>query len=89
MSAKGWLREINTAHNAQQDWLAWLRAELPEELRAAPVNVIPKGSELVVLAASAAWSSRLRYALAAMEAGIRAREPLISKVSVRVAPPGS
>lgn len=81
------MRSLAAAHNAQQDWLSWLQAQLPAELRAAAVNVIPKGRELVVMSRSAAWSSRLRYALAAVEPQIRERSPGITRLIVRVAPP--
>jgi hypothetical protein len=86
MQGRGLLKALKSAQQDQEDWLSWLRAMLPEELRAAPVNVIPKGSELVVLTHSAAWSTRLRYALTAIAAPLRARAPGISKVTVRVAP---
>jgi hypothetical protein len=86
MQGKGLLQALKSAQQDQQDWLSWLRAMLPEELRAAPVNVIPKGSELVVLTHSAAWSTRLRYGLTAIAAPLRERAPGISKVTVRVAP---
>jgi hypothetical protein len=74
------------ARSAQQDWLGWLRQQLPAELQEAAVNVIPKGRELVVMTSNAAWSARLRYALAALEPQINARDPQVSKVSVRIAP---
>jgi hypothetical protein len=86
INRKGWLQGLAAAHVAQQDWLSWLQGQLPAELRAAAVNVIPKGRELVVMSRSAAWSTRLRYALAAIEKQIRERDPAISKVSVRIAP---
>ena len=87
MQSKGLLKALKNAQQDQQDWLSWLRAMLPEELREAPINVIRKGSELVVLARSAAWSTRLRYGLTAIAAPLRERAPAISKVTVRVAPP--
>ena len=87
MQSKGLLQNLKCAQHEQQDWLSWLRAMLPEELREAPINVIPKGSELVVLARSAAWSTRLRYGLTAIAVPLRERAPSISKVTVRVAPP--
>jgi hypothetical protein len=87
MTGKGWLQNLTAARSAQQEWLAWLREQLPAELRAAAVNVIPKGHELVVMSRSAAWSTRLRYALAAVESRIRERAPQISTLRVRVAPP--
>ena len=87
MNGKGWMRALGAAQGAQAEWLAWLQARLPAELRAATVNVIPKGRELIVMGRSAAWSTRLRYALAALEPQIRERSPGIAKLVVRVAPP--
>ena len=86
IGAQGLLGRLAGAQRAQQDWLGWLREQLPLELREAAVNVVPKGRELVVLSSSAAWSTRLRYAVAALEPQIRVRDPQIGKVSVRVAP---
>lgn len=86
IGAQGLLRRLAVAQGAQQDWLAWLREQLPEELRGAVVNAIPKGRELVVMSGSAAWSARLRYAVAALEPQVVQRDPQIAKVSVRVAP---
>ena len=86
IGAQGLLKRLAGAQNAQQDWLSWLREQLPEELQAAVVNAIPKGRELVIMSGSAAWSTRLRYAMAALEPRIMQRDPLIAKVSVRVAP---
>ena len=45
------------------------------------------GAKVVVLARSAAWSTRLRYGLTAIAVPLRERAPGISKVTVRVAPP--
>jgi Dna[CI] antecedent, DciA len=68
----------------QKSWSDWLRALVPAELAAHIVNVIPKGAELVVLADSAAWSARLRYALAALEPQITARDAAVQRTRVRV-----
>jgi len=87
MTGKAWLQNLKSAHTAQQDWLTWLRSVLPEDLREAPLNAIPKAHELVVMTASAAWSTRLRYALAGIEAQLQARAPHMKRVTVRVAPP--
>jgi Dna[CI] antecedent, DciA len=86
IGAQGLLQRLAGARSAQQDWLGWLRQQLPAELQEAAVNVIPKGRELVVMTSNAAWSARLRYALAALEPQINARDPQVSKVSVRIAP---
>ncbi len=83
---------------AQQEWLQWLRSVLPEELVSHVVNVVPKGLagasgrgpsarqalELVVLADSAAWCERLRYALAGLAEQIAARDAAVQRTRVRV-----
>ena len=70
----------------QQDWVEWFAAALPEELRGAIVNVVKKGNELTVLAVSAGWSTRVRYALAGLTPELKARAPDIVKITVRVSP---
>lgn len=74
---------------AQQAWGEWLRERLPDELAPHLLNAVPKGSvgsprELVLLADSAAWCARLRYALGALEREIRSRDAAIARISVRV-----
>jgi hypothetical protein len=87
MANQGWLQGLRRAQDSQADWLTWIRKMLPEDLRDAPTNAIARDGELVVLAASAAWGTRLRYALAELDAQIRERAPQLRRVSVRVAPP--
>jgi Dna[CI] antecedent, DciA len=88
MQEQGWMQGLRQVRARQLDWVEWLRSVLPEELRAAVVNAVPRGPELVVLAVSAAWSARLRYALAALAPELKVRAPDIVKVAVRVAPAG-
>jgi hypothetical protein len=88
MSKPGLLSGLRQARVAQEDWLAWLQARLPPELSEAARQAIPKGEELVVLATTAAWSSRLRYALAALEPDLAAAGTALKRISVRVAPSG-
>ena len=75
----------------QQAWCDWLRSQLPAELAAHVVNVVPKAvdaagraTELIVLADSPAWSARLRYALAALQPSIRSRDAAVQRTRVRV-----
>jgi hypothetical protein len=70
---------------AQKAWVIWFQSVLPPDLGPHIVNVVPKGPELVVLADSPAWCERLRYALAALEAQIAARDGAIQRTRVRVA----
>jgi len=88
MKGQGWLQGLAQLRGEQQQWLAWFEQALPEELRGSIVNVVRKGSELTVLAVSAAWSARLRYALDALSPQLREHAPDIVKVRLRVAPSG-
>jgi hypothetical protein len=78
----------------QQSWTEWLRAALPPELGAHVVHVNPKaaggaigGMELIVSADSPSWCARLRFALAAIEGQITARDAAVQRTRVRVAMP--
>ena len=86
MKKQGWLHGLERELGAQRQWLAWLAEALPAELRGQLVQAVQKGPELTVLAATAAWSARLRFALAELEPLVRARQPDIVKITVRVAP---
>ena len=88
MKDRGWTQGLTQVRDQQQAWLEWLKEALPEELRGSLVNVVQKRGELTVLAVSAAWSARLRYALEALEGAIKKRAPAIVKVKVKVAPAG-
>jgi hypothetical protein len=78
----------------QQSWTEWLRAALPEELRAHIVNVVPKAlgspigaTELVVSADAAVWCARVRFALATLESEIVGRDAAVQRTRVRVGRP--
>jgi hypothetical protein len=88
MKDQGWMQGLKQVRDQQQAWLEWLKEALPEELRGSLVNVVQKREELTVLAVSAAWSARLRYALEALEGAIKERAPAIVKVKIKVAPAG-
>ncbi|MFT3906043.1 MAG: DciA family protein [Steroidobacteraceae bacterium] len=86
MSKKGILKQLTGAVSQQEAWQTWLAAQLPEPLAAHINSVIARGSELVVFADSAAWSERLRYALAPLQGRITGRAPEILQTRVRVQP---
>jgi hypothetical protein len=81
------LRQLVDSIPAQQSWAEWLRAALAQELAGHLVSAVPKDTELVVFADSPAWGARLRYALAAMQSDIAARDSAISHTTVRVQQP--
>jgi hypothetical protein len=78
------LRRIAAAIPVQQSWADWLRGMVADELAGHIVNAVPTNGQLVVFADSAAWGTRLRYALAGMQADIAGRDATISHASVRV-----
>jgi len=88
MQKQGWVAGLQRVHADQQDWLARVAALLPAELRGSLVGVVHRPGQLTVLTSSAAWSNRVRYALAALEPQLLAGRPDIVKVLVRVSPAG-
>jgi hypothetical protein len=84
LSKKAGLSRITTVIPMQQTWLVWLRSMVAGELAGHIVGAVPKNAELVVFADSAAWGMRLRYALAAVQSEIAARDSAISHTTVRV-----
>ena len=88
MKKQGWLAGLQRVRGAQQAWLERVAGLLPEELRASVVNVVQRGGQLTLLTSSAAWSSRVRFALATIEPQLLVGSPDIVKVVVRVSPAG-
>jgi hypothetical protein len=76
-----------TAQSARQDfWSCWLSDHLPAELRTRVSGITERAGKLVIFAESAAWSARLRYAVLELEREIRAADPAVTAVTVRVLP---
>ena len=88
MKEQGWLQGLQQVRGQQQEWLEWFREALPEELRGSLVNVVRKGEQITLLAASSVWSARLRFAVDALMPKLKQRAPDIVKVQVRVTPAG-
>jgi hypothetical protein len=67
-----------------------MRTQLPPELAAHLVRVLPKRAaglearELVAFADSPAWCARLRYALLELEQQARVRDPSVTVIRARV-----
>ena len=70
----------------QAAWRRWLEARLPSQAALRLSGVVERDDTLVVFTDSSAWSARLRYALAEIEAELRSAHPGIRRVSVRVLP---
>ena len=76
-----------TAQAARQNyWSCWLSERLPAELRSKVSGVTERGGTLVIFAATAAWSARLRYAVLELEREIRTADPELTDIEVRVLP---
>ena len=76
-----------TAQSARQDfWRCWLSERLPPPLRARLSGISEQAGKLVVFAETAAWSARLRYAVLELEEEMRAADPALLEVKVRVLP---
>lgn len=72
--------------DAERDWRDLLSAWLDPALLARIAGIAARPPRLTIYAESAAWSARLRYALAEIEPVLRARDPAITRVEVRVRP---
>jgi hypothetical protein len=70
----------------QHSWREWLGKLLPPELHARVSGVHERDGALVVFAESAAWSTRLRFALLELEGTVRAAHPSVETIQVRVLP---
>ncbi|HEY1726486.1 MAG TPA: DciA family protein [Steroidobacteraceae bacterium] len=84
MSNRRGLRQITDTIPRARSWADWLRAALPVELAAHLVSALPKAPELIVFADNAAWATRLRYALPALQSQIHQRDSALTRTSVRV-----
>ncbi len=79
-----------TAQAARQNfWNCWLSERLPVEMRAKVTGVTERDGKLVIFAATAAWSARLRFAVLELEREIRAADPGLTDIEVRVLPRSS
>jgi hypothetical protein len=73
----------------QRDWLQWVQRELPEELASHVTGVTEQAGELILLAESAAWGVRLRYATPQLLAAVSGQAVNIVGVRVRIVPRGA
>ena len=85
-SSQSALSDVARHRQSQKDWREWLGSKLPAALAARITGVVERDENLVIFAESAAWSARLRYAIAELDADIRRENPAIRTVSVRVMP---
>jgi len=80
------LARVAEQRQAQADWRAWLKNRLSAQLDAHVTGAVEREGSLTVFAESAAWSARLRFAVAEIEPQIREENSAITKVIVKVMP---
>jgi len=80
------LARVAEQRQSQNDWGEFVGSKLPADLRGRVRGVVERDGNLVIFAESAAWSARLRFALADLEPAIRAENAAIRSVAVKVLP---
>jgi hypothetical protein len=80
------LQRVTAQRTRQNIWEKWLQEQLPGELHEQLSGVSEQHGVLTVFAVSAAWSARLRFALAELEARARELAPQLERIEVKVLP---
>jgi hypothetical protein len=80
------LTHITRQAARQNFWSHWLSVHLPAEIAPRISGVTERDGTLVIFAENAAWSARLRYALLELEPDMRAANPALTNIEVRVLP---
>ena len=80
------LSRVTNQAARQNFWEKWLSERLPSELRPRISGITERDATLVIFAETAAWSARLRFAVVELEPAIRAADPQLANIEVRVLP---
>jgi len=80
------LKRVTAQAARERFWQEWLNGHIPEPLQARVCAIVERGGTLTIFAESPVWSARLRYAIVELESEIRATEPTLTAVKVRVLP---
>jgi hypothetical protein len=88
MSGATKLRHVTDQLAVQNFWNEWLSRHLPAEIRTKISGVAAQDGTLTIFAETAAWSARLRFLILELEPEIRAADPALATVRVRVLPRG-
>jgi hypothetical protein len=80
------LQRLSEQAGRQELWRTWLDTHLPQEARAQISGIVERHDTLVIFTRSAAWSARVRFAVAEIEAALKRAHPLIVAIEVRVLP---
>jgi hypothetical protein len=77
---------ISVQKTAADAWRTWLEERLPGELSGRISGVVERDGALTVFTESAAWSARLRFALAELSPEVEAKDSRVTRVVVKVLP---
>ena len=80
------LARVSEQADKQQEWRKWLESTLPRAAVEHLSGVVERGATLVIFTESAAWSARVRFAVAEIEGLIKKESQGIENVVVRVMP---
>ncbi len=82
------LRYVTEQLARQNFWNEWMSRHVPAEIRAKISGVAAQDGTLTIFAETAAWSARLRFLILELEPEMRAADPRLGAVRVRVLPRG-
>jgi hypothetical protein len=83
------LKRVTARAARERFWQEWLCGHIPEPLRTRICGIVEREGTLTIFAESPAWSARLRYAVLELEREMRAADPALNAVRVRVLPRGA
>jgi hypothetical protein len=80
------LQRLSQQAARQELWRAWLDEHLQAEAREHISGIVERRDTLVIFTQSAAWSARVRFAVAEIEEILKRAHPTIARIAVRVLP---
>jgi hypothetical protein len=82
------MKHVTEQATRERFWKAWLSRHIPAPLSERICAIIEREGALTIFAESSAWSARLRFAVLELEREMRAADPTLAAVRVRVLPHG-
>lgn len=80
------LKRVTAQAVRERFWQEWLSGHIPRPLSERICGIVERDGLLTIFAESSAWSARLRYAIFELEREMRAADPALAAIRVRVLP---
>jgi hypothetical protein len=80
------LKRVTAQAARERFWQEWFSGHIPGPLSERICGIVERDGLLTIFAESSAWSARLRYAILELEREMRAADPALAAVRVRVLP---